>query len=437
MPGVTGGNAELFTFTTGNKFFELSNYLGNVLATVSDKHIGVDSNSNGYSDYYLADVVTANDYYPFGMQMPGRKYSAGSGYRYGFNGKENDKDAGEGVQDYGLRVYDSRLGKFLSVDPLTKSYPHYTPYSFAGNKPIQFIDLDGGEEKPFNSPGNMEPVGKVQSYVTQEGADARIYNVKEMGKTYTIARMVTYKNAQNNTQSSMPVITYLVKDPNLINPSNVSSGCNTLFTTAGTNWHYWQTNLELSQSQEVTKSSLKQFGTGVFGVAVGLAALPGIIAAAPTVSSAISNGAAYLAPKPGFNPTDAAWDFINQTVVQGKSLNEVNFGSTITAGIFGNGNVVSNALWGATGSFTNLSVKNISSGGSILNLNKEGLVGFASNAAGNLLSGGASKAITSLNSQIIINSTVRSAMNKILGNAMEASGQGMSNVIEQNLSPKK
>lgn len=79
--------------------------------------------------------------------MPERKW--GSSYRYGFNGKENDNEVkGEGnQQDYGMRIYDTRLGKFLSVDPLTKDYPHYTPYSYAGNKPIKFIDLDGAEEE--------------------------------------------------------------------------------------------------------------------------------------------------------------------------------------------------------------------------------------------------------------------------------------------------
>ena len=77
--------------------------------------------------------------------MSGRKYSAGSSYRYGFNGKENDKDAGEGIQDYGMRIYDGRLGRFLSTDPLTKNYPMLTAYQFASNRPIVAIDLDGME----------------------------------------------------------------------------------------------------------------------------------------------------------------------------------------------------------------------------------------------------------------------------------------------------
>ena len=81
------------------------------------------------------------------MLMPGRQSSAGTGYRYGFNGKENDNEVkGEGnQQDYGMRIYDPRLGKFLSVDSLSIEYPQLTPYQFAENSPILFIDLDGLE----------------------------------------------------------------------------------------------------------------------------------------------------------------------------------------------------------------------------------------------------------------------------------------------------
>lgn len=141
------GNTYLYQHQRGNKLFELTNHLGNVLVTISDKKQGVDNNSDGVVDYYTADVASANDYYPFGMMMPGRSYSATSGYRYGFNGKENDNEVkGEGnEQDYGLRIYDPRVGRFLSVDPLQKQFPFYTPYQFASNRPIDGIDLDGGE----------------------------------------------------------------------------------------------------------------------------------------------------------------------------------------------------------------------------------------------------------------------------------------------------
>ena len=78
--------------------------------------------------------------------MPERTINNGI-YNYGFNGKEMDNEVkGKGAQyDYGFRIYDSRIGKFLSVDPLFSSYPFYSSYQFAGNSPIMFIDLDGLE----------------------------------------------------------------------------------------------------------------------------------------------------------------------------------------------------------------------------------------------------------------------------------------------------
>ncbi|WP_436489818.1 RHS repeat-associated core domain-containing protein [Chitinophaga sp. ARDCPP14] len=91
--------------------------------------------------------------------MVGESVGSGSGevYRYGFNGKENDNEVkGEGnQQDYGMRVYDPRIGKFLSVDPLTPQYPWYTPYQFAGNNPVKFIDMDGLEPVNVSVSGNQ------------------------------------------------------------------------------------------------------------------------------------------------------------------------------------------------------------------------------------------------------------------------------------------
>jgi RHS repeat-associated protein len=82
------------------------------------------------------------------MVMPLRQFTSGSSYRYGFNGKEEDDEVkGNGnQQDYGMRIYDTRLGRFLSVDPISKEYPELTPYQFAENSPILFIDLDGLEK---------------------------------------------------------------------------------------------------------------------------------------------------------------------------------------------------------------------------------------------------------------------------------------------------
>lgn len=79
--------------------------------------------------------------------MPGGQYN-NLLYRYGFNGKEKD-DAIKGSPgsslDFGARIYDSRIGRWLSLDPFAEKYPACTPFAFAANAPILFIDPNGKE----------------------------------------------------------------------------------------------------------------------------------------------------------------------------------------------------------------------------------------------------------------------------------------------------
>jgi RHS repeat-associated protein len=134
----------------GHKQYEISKHLGNVLVVVSDQK-RADFNGSNITSYSTV-ILSATDYSPFGVGLYGRTYS-GEGYRYGFNGKELDnKCMGGGGQtyDYGFRIYNPALGRFLSTDPLFRAYPWYTPYQFAGNKPIIAIDVDGLEELDYN-----------------------------------------------------------------------------------------------------------------------------------------------------------------------------------------------------------------------------------------------------------------------------------------------
>jgi RHS repeat-associated protein len=117
------------------------------------------------------------------MAMPGRKYQSSNRYRYGYNGKENDPETvgtGSGTQDYGMRIYNPALGKFLSVDPLSKEYSWNSTYAFAENNPIQAVDLDGGEKlkaniasKPINGkPGKAKITIELAYQVVTQGAGA-------------------------------------------------------------------------------------------------------------------------------------------------------------------------------------------------------------------------------------------------------------------------
>jgi len=95
--------------------------------------------------------------------MPNRG-AGGVSYRYGFNGKETENDV-KGVgneQDYGMRIYDPRLGRFLSVDPIASSYPWYTPFQFAGNTPIWSVDVDGLEPEQTSDPSAVHHLNNAE-----------------------------------------------------------------------------------------------------------------------------------------------------------------------------------------------------------------------------------------------------------------------------------
>ncbi|WP_159284602.1 RHS repeat domain-containing protein, partial [Tenacibaculum maritimum] len=173
----------------GAKRYELANHLGNVINIVSDRKIIDDKGANLYDTpsgktnlSFNPEIIGYNDYYPFGMLVPNR-YGQADSYRYGFNGKEKDDEIkGEGAQyDYGFRIYDPRLGKFLSTDPLFNTYPFYTPYQFAGNSPIMAVDLDGLEMKISNTELSCIQTSRRKSKI-EISFDAQI-NIKVLNIT--------------------------------------------------------------------------------------------------------------------------------------------------------------------------------------------------------------------------------------------------------------
>ncbi|MEZ5047143.1 MAG: RHS repeat-associated core domain-containing protein [Chitinophagaceae bacterium] len=78
-------------------------------------------------------------------------------YRYGFNGQEKDneiKGTGNSLA-YEARIYDSRLGKWLSVDPLQAKYPSLSTYHFGANNPVLYVDKDGRQIFTFGQASDV------------------------------------------------------------------------------------------------------------------------------------------------------------------------------------------------------------------------------------------------------------------------------------------
>ncbi len=117
------------TGNTKNYIYELTDHLGNVRAVFTKNGA-----NNGDADAYT-------DYYPFGMQMPGRNVTGD--YRYAFQGQEKDFETGN--EAFELRLWDSRIGRWLTTDPAGQ---YSSPYLGMGNNPISMIDPDGGFARP-------------------------------------------------------------------------------------------------------------------------------------------------------------------------------------------------------------------------------------------------------------------------------------------------
>src|SRR5690554_3105426 len=130
----------------GKKRYELTNHLGNVLVTVSDRKVWNNTDGN-----YEPVITMKADYYAFGMLMPGRNEGI-SDARHLFNGMEHDMEvSGEGNSyTTEFRQYDPRLGRWKSLDPLMGIQAHLSPYQAFNNNPIYFVDplgLIGGPAK--------------------------------------------------------------------------------------------------------------------------------------------------------------------------------------------------------------------------------------------------------------------------------------------------
>ncbi len=145
---VTGGYSQLTTAATND--FEQLDLADYIVEKDGYVFIYTSNESPQLSEVFFDDMTVTQE-----KLVPDEAYDPGLvAYRYGFNGKEKDQvgEWGLNAYDYGFRIYNPALGRFLSVDPLASEYPYYTPYQFAGNMPIAAIDLDGLEPKIITSP---------------------------------------------------------------------------------------------------------------------------------------------------------------------------------------------------------------------------------------------------------------------------------------------
>jgi RHS repeat-associated protein len=113
------------------------------LSLPTEKYVG--RTALFFTDYEAGsnniDILSYTDYYPFGSPMPGRKYVPSNPYRFGYQGQFAEKDEETGYNQFQLRLYDSRINRWLTTDPYNQ---YHSPYMAMGNNPLKTIDPNGG-----------------------------------------------------------------------------------------------------------------------------------------------------------------------------------------------------------------------------------------------------------------------------------------------------
>ncbi len=192
------------------------------------------------SNYTFIEVLSWSDYYPFGLTKDSRSNESSS-YRFGFNGKEKDSWSADGnIYDYGFRILNTKYGRFMSIDPLTKSYPWNSTYAFAENRVIDGIDLDGLEYLKADEARIKVTKGKIKLNVEnltlftrsswyRANRDPNNWNINEIGLNTTLA-YINYNDGSTTTASEVNLpyssengksgrLSNKTSDPNY-NPSN-------------------------------------------------------------------------------------------------------------------------------------------------------------------------------------------------------------------------
>lgn len=105
------------------------------------------ADADGNGSIAATEIIEEDNYYPFGLKHTGYNLVTANGnaraQKIKFQGQERQDELGLNIYDYGARNYDPAIGRWFNIDPLAEKSRRHSPYNYAFNNPIRFIDPDG------------------------------------------------------------------------------------------------------------------------------------------------------------------------------------------------------------------------------------------------------------------------------------------------------
>ncbi|MGB3463636.1 MAG: RHS repeat-associated core domain-containing protein, partial [Cyclobacteriaceae bacterium] len=136
------------------------------------------------------DIAKESNYYPFGLQHQGYNNTiVGRNHTYGFGNKEEQTELGLAWIDITARNYDPALGRWMNIDPLADQMSRHSPYNYAFDNPIYFIDPDGmaptsgGKKRLHKSTTSSSGTVVYKNIVTHKGKGYKFPTSRNYEKT--------------------------------------------------------------------------------------------------------------------------------------------------------------------------------------------------------------------------------------------------------------
>ncbi|MFA7325897.1 MAG: hypothetical protein WC121_04475 [Candidatus Kapaibacterium sp.] len=196
---------------TGHKEYEIKDHLGNVRVVISDVKNPITPSSSVSSWTFTAEIRNLNNYYPYGMELPGGAYASIGNYTYGYNGMEKDDELKGSGKLYStlFREGDTENGRWWSRDPKEMSMPYQSPYVLMDANPINMMDLKG--DFPFNfsscCEGTLENLSKfIKNKTKKIVSDLKIIGARAfigITKIYATNQLDKAVNGDNDFVTSV------------------------------------------------------------------------------------------------------------------------------------------------------------------------------------------------------------------------------------------